>query len=215
MQRPGRYPPRRCFCALDLRGALLAQRVEISLLIADLLDRQNVDADAHLLQIDGGLVGHFLRERRPVGVDLLDGERAEDRPQVSLQRLEDDPLDLVRAHAEKALGRAAQRHVVARDLDVGDRLNGDRHTLLGVGALDLELDRHDVEREVFDLLQHGDSQRSAAPHHAEAQRGAGSFLVDEAVLAAVEDRHHRGRDLDVVACEERHGREQAQQPEQN
>ena len=89
------------------------------------------------LQVDGGLVGHLLRERLPVGVDLLDGQRAEDRPQVPLERLEDDALDLLGRHAEEALGRAAQRDVVAGDLDVGDRLDRDGDAFLRVGALDL------------------------------------------------------------------------------
>ncbi len=92
--------------ALDLGGALLAERVEVALLVADLLDGQDVDVDAHLLEIDGRLVGHLLREGLAVGVDLLDGQRAEDRPQVPFERLEDDALDLFGRHAEEALGGA-------------------------------------------------------------------------------------------------------------
>ena len=79
----------------DLRGALLAERVEVALLVADLLDRQDVDVDAHLLQIDGRLVGHLLCEGLPVRVDLFDRQRAEDRAQVAFERLEDHALDLL------------------------------------------------------------------------------------------------------------------------
>ena len=52
-----------------------------------------------------GLVGHLLRERLAVGVDLLDGQRAEDRAQVAFERLEDHALDLLGGHAEEALRR--------------------------------------------------------------------------------------------------------------
>ena len=69
------------------------------------------------------LVGHLLGERLTVGVDLLDRQRAENRAQVAFQRLEDDALDLFGRHAEETLRRAAQRHVVARDLHVRDRLD--------------------------------------------------------------------------------------------
>ena len=122
--------------ALDLGGALLPQGVEVPLLVADLLDRQDVDVDAHLLQIDGRLVGHLLGEGLAIGVDLLHGERAENRPQVPLQRLEDHPLDLLGAHPEEALRRPAQRGVVAGDLDVGDSFHRHGHAFLRVGALD-------------------------------------------------------------------------------
>ena len=115
--------------ALDLGGALLAQRVEVALLVADLLDRQDVDVDAHLLQVERGLVGHLLRERLTVRIDLFDGQRPENRAQVTLERLEDHALDLLGRHAEEALGRAAQRHVVAGDLHVGDGLDRDRARL--------------------------------------------------------------------------------------
>ncbi len=97
--------------ALDLGRALLAERVEVAHLVADLLDRQDVDVDAHLLQIDGRLVGHLLGERLPVGVDLLDGERAEDRAQVAFERLEDHALDLVAASSR---GSAPPRRAATR-----------------------------------------------------------------------------------------------------
>ena len=177
--------------ALDLGRALLAERVEVALLVADLLDGQDVDVDAHLLQIDGGFVGHLLREGLAVGVDLFDRERAEDRAQVAFERLEDDALDLLGGHAEEPLRRAAQRHVVAGDLDVGDRLDRDRHAFLRVGALDPQRNRDDVEREVRDLLEHRHAQRRAAAHDAEADRRLVALLVDDAVLAAVEDRDRR------------------------
>ena len=48
--------------ALDLGGPPFAQGIEVLLLVADLLNRQDVDVDTHFLEIDRGLVCHLLRE---------------------------------------------------------------------------------------------------------------------------------------------------------
>ncbi len=131
-------------------------------------------------QIDGGLVGHLLGERLAIGVDLLDGQRAEDRAEVAFERLEDDALDLIGRHAEEPLGRAPQRHVVAGDLDVGDGLDRHRDALLGVRLLDAQRDRDDVQREVRDLLEDGQPQRGAAADDAEADDGFVALVVERA-----------------------------------
>ena len=132
------------------------------MLVANLLDRQDVDVDAHLLEIERGLVGHLLRERLPVGVDLLDGEGTEDGPQVAFQRLEDHALDLLGRHAEESFRRASQRHVVAGNLHVRDGLHGDGHAFLRVRALNAKRDRDDVQREIRHLLEDGHAQGRAA-----------------------------------------------------
>ena len=66
-----------------------------------------------------------------------------------------------------------------------------------------------------DFLEDRDAQGRAAAHDAEPDGGAVALFVDERVLAAVEDRHHRRRHLDVVAREQRHRGEDAEQPEQD
>ncbi len=132
---------------------------------------------------------------------------------MSLQSLEDHALDLFRGHAEEALGRRAHGDVVARDLHVRDGLDRDRHALLGVGALDLQRDRDDVQGEIRHLLEHRDPQRRAAPDDAETDLRAIALVVDDGVLAAVDDRDHRGRNLDVVAGEEGHRHHEAHEPE--
>ena len=59
--------------------------------------------------------------------------------------------------------------------------------------------------------------RSAAPPRTTRKPTVDAlpFLVDDGVLPAVEDRHRRGRHLDVVAREQRHRRKHAEQPEQD
>ena len=190
--------------ALDLRGPALAERVEVALLVADLLDRQNVNADAHLLEIGRGLGRQFLREALAIAVDLFHRERAEDRPQVAFERLEDDLLDDVMCHAQEALGGRLERAVVAADLHVGDGLDRDGNALQRVGPLDLERDRHHVEMQVLDLLQERDPQGGAAAHHPVADDTA----VRKLALASAEDRDGVWRDLDVIPAEDVHRREE-------
>ena len=84
---------------------------------------------------------------------------------MTFESLEYDLLQFHRRHAEEAFGRRLKRHVVALDLDVGNRLNRDRHAVERVGAANLERDGHHVEREVVDLFEQWDSQGGAALHH--------------------------------------------------
>ena len=190
--------------AFDLRGPPLAEGVEVALLVADLLDRQDVNADAHLLEVQRRLRRQFLREALAIAVDLFDRQGTENRSQVAFERLEDDLLhDFVR-HPEEALRSGLQRAVVAANLDVGDGLDRDRYAFQRVGPLDLERDRHHVEVEIFDFLEQRDPECRAAADHSVANDPA----VRELALASAQDRHGVGRNLDVVAAEDVHRREQ-------
>ena len=197
--------------ALDFGGAALAERVQVAFFVADLLDRQHVDADPHLLEVLRRLARQLLREALAIAVDLLHGQRAEDRSQVPFERLEDHLLHLVVRHAEKPLGRRLQRRVVAADLDVGDRLDRHGHALQRVGPLDLERDRHHVEVQVLDFLEERNPERRAAAHHPVADDAA----VGQLALAAAQHRHRVRRDLQVVAAEEPRGREKREHDAEN
>ncbi len=184
--------------ALHFRGPPLAERVQVLLFVADLLDRQHVDADAHLLEVRGRLAGQLLREALAIAVDLLDGQRAEDRSQVAFERLEDDLLDLIVRHAEEPFRRRLKRRLIAADLHVGDRLDRHRHALQRIRPLDLERDRHDVEMQVLDFLEDGNPQRRAAANHPVADHAA----VRQLALAAAQHRDGVRRDLQVVAADQ-------------
>ena len=193
--------------ALDFGGAALAERVEIFLLVADLLNREHVDAEPHLLEIGRGLARQLLREALPIAVHFLNRQRPEDRAQVPFERLEDDLLHLDVRHAEKALGRRLERRLVTADLDVGDRLDRHRHALERVRPLDLERDRHHVEVQVLDFLEQRNPQRGAALDHAIADDAA----VRQFALAAAQHGDRVRRHLEVVAADEPQRREERQQ----
>src|SRR5437870_1679114 len=57
--------------------------------------------------------------------------------------------------------------------------------------------------------------RRAAAHDAEADGGPIALFVGDRVLAAVNDGHHGRRHLDVVAREQGHCGEDAEEPEQD
>ena len=59
----------------------------------------------------------------------------------------------------------------------------------------------------------GNAQRGAAPDDAEADLRAGSLVVDDRVLPAVDDRDLRRGNLDVVAGEERHRHHEPDEPQ--
>jgi hypothetical protein len=161
--------------------------------------------------VAASVVSFLLREALSIAVDLLDRERPEDRSQVPLQRLEDDLLHLVVCHAQEPLRRRLQRGVVAADLHVGDRLDGDRHPLQRVGPLDFQRDRHHVEVEVLDLLEQRNPQGRAAAHHAVADHAP----VRQLALPSAQHRDRVGRHLDVIAAEEVRGGEKRQDDAEN
>ena len=204
--RPDLGVPRRLGFAnrpvtLHLRRALLAQRVEVAFLIADLLHGEHVHADAHALQVLGGFRRQLLGETLAVAIDFLDGQRAQDGSKVTLQGLKDDFLDLVGRHAEETLGRGAQGDIVTLDFDVGDRFDEDRNALQGVSPFDLERNGEHIEREVVDLFQQGEAKGRPTVDHPIAYL----LAVCRLPLAATQDGHSVRRNLDIVPAKQRHG----------
>ena len=171
--------------ALHFGRSSLAERVEVPLLVADLLDGQHVHADAHLLEIGRRFARQLLREALAIAVDLFDRQRAQDGPQMALQRLEDDLLHGVVRHAEKPLGGRLQRDVVTTDLHVGHGLDGHRYALQRVRPPDLQRNRHHIQVQVLDLLEQRNPERRASADHPIAHHAT----VGELALAAAQDRH--------------------------
>ena len=83
--------------ALDLRDARLAERVEITLRVADVANGEADDAQAHVRHVAGGDFLHLRGEGVAVLVNFLDRHRAENRAQMTFERLHGDVLDFVRA----------------------------------------------------------------------------------------------------------------------
>ena len=87
--------------AFDLRDARLAQRVEITLRVADVADGEADDGQTHVRHVAGGHFLHLRGERVAVLVNFLHRHRAENRAQMAFQRLRGDVFDFVHAPCSK------------------------------------------------------------------------------------------------------------------
>jgi hypothetical protein len=63
---------------LDFRRAAFAKRVQVAFVVADFLNRQGVQTDAHFLKVTRRFARQFLRETLAVVVDFFDRERTQD-----------------------------------------------------------------------------------------------------------------------------------------
>jgi hypothetical protein len=90
---------------------LLADKLHVPRLVADRLDRERVDLEAGCREVALGGVLDGLLELLAVEVELLDGERADDRAQRALEDVLDDRVDLLLLCLEEALCGVADRFV--------------------------------------------------------------------------------------------------------
>ena len=125
--------------ALAAGGLLLADEVHVADLVADRLDREVVDRQAGRREVAPGGALDLLLELLPVVVQLLDGQRADDRAERALEDVLDDRVDLVLALHEP-LGGGPDGLLVAADLERGDALDGDLDALLVTGVRELDVD---------------------------------------------------------------------------
>ncbi len=133
--------------ALYFRDARFSEGLEIAVLVADIADGEGVDSEAHVREVPGGDLLHLLRELIAVLVDVLDAERAQDRPQVALHRFERDLGDLLGRFSEEALGGGMKRSLVFLDLDLGDTVHQDGNALRRVHLGRRDVESHHFERE--------------------------------------------------------------------
>jgi len=101
-----------------------------------------------------------------------------------------DVLQLGAALGEEALGGGADAGVIAGDLDLGDAVQADGHTLRGVHVVDADLDGEQLQRQHVDALDHRPDE--GAPGFDDPV--ATSFRltgcgVDDRPLAAGDDQH--------------------------
>jgi len=95
--------------------------------VADVADGKadNAEPCAH---VAGGHFLDFLGEGVAVLVNFLDRHRAENRAQMTFERLHGDVFDVVHALAEELLRRRRNGNVVALHLDLRHAIHLHRHT---------------------------------------------------------------------------------------
>ena len=107
--------------APDLSGPRAAQRLEVSLLVLDVPEREADDLEAHVRHVGAGHLPHPLGEGLPVLVDLLHRQGAEHGALVPLEGLKRDLCDLIGALPEELLRRGPDRVLAAGNLHLRGR----------------------------------------------------------------------------------------------
>ena len=144
---------------------------------------------------------NFWRSR----FELLDRQRADDRPERALEDVLDDRVDLLLGRLEEALGGVPDRLVVGADLERGDALDRDLDALAGHGVGEVHVDLAGGQLELADLVeqgQHDDALAAddleAAPRRRPGRRPAGpdQRLVCAGDLVAAAEVGEQERDDD-------------------
>src|SRR5690606_1041522 len=188
---------------------LLADRLEVADLVADVLDLQHIELEAELLEVVIRLFREVAREAEPVLVDLLGRELGQHAAQVTGERLLGERLDLGDGLAQQPFDRVVEHGLGRRsDLDVRDRLHGQRDVALGVRLGDRDLERDGAEREPVHALDDPDAQLAAAGDGAVTDLEA---IIERAAAAGDDGRHVGWHDddqrLDREDRDERDGEE--------
>src|SRR6201999_4581760 len=109
--------------------------LEVVAIVGDVLDLEDVELEAELLEVRARRALEVLRELQAVLVELFRRHRREHAAEVAFERLLRDARDLRAVLAEEALDRVADEPAVGRDLDVRDRVDVERDAALRVRAL--------------------------------------------------------------------------------
>ena len=131
---------------------LLADELHVPGLVPDRLDGERVDLEAGRGEVALGRVLDGLLELHAIEVQLLDGQRADDGPEGSLQHVLDDRVDLLLLGVEESFGGVANRLVIGTDLEGGDALDSDLDALPGYGVAELDVDLARGEHDAAHLV---------------------------------------------------------------
>ena len=188
---------------LEQLGSLpAADRVEVPLVVGDVLDLEVVELEAEPREVVIRLVQERTGELLAVLIDLLGRQRREHATQVAFKRLARDLHDLLARHRQEALDRVRELHGLARDLDVRDTLNVERDATARVRALNAQLDHHVREVHPIDDLDQRDAQTAAALDDAITDSLV-TIARCEATVATGEDQHFvRRADVDDARDDE-------------
>jgi hypothetical protein len=153
--------------ALAASRLLLADELHVTRLVADGLDGERVDLQAGRGEVALGRVLDGLLELLAVEVELLDGERADDRAQRALEHVLDDGVDGLLLGLEEPFRRVADGLVVGTDLERRDTLHRDLDALAGDGVGEVDVDLPRGELELADLMDEWQDDHAATAHDLE------------------------------------------------
>ncbi len=152
---------------LDGGGVRDGEVLDVAGRVDDLLDLQGVDDQPELLHLQSGGGPGLAGEPLAVADHVLDGESADDRPQVSGEDVVDALADQFLL-VQEAAGGVGDGDVVVADLEDDHALDPDRDALRG-DALDVQFGLVEVQREPPDALQARRDEGPPAGDDPEAQ----------------------------------------------
>src|SRR5690554_5057309 len=155
------------------RRLLTTDRVEVALIIANMLNIKRIQLQPEARQVVLRFLGERLRKLDAVVVDLFRRQRRKHAAKIALERLLGDLNDLLAGHPQKTLNGVVDKRRTAADLDVGNPFHAERDTALGVRVGHVQLDDHVGHVETIDAVKERISNLATAVH----DRIAGSFLL--------------------------------------
>ena len=151
---------------LDEAGVVRAQVLDEPVLVGDVLDVAGQDFDAQLIHILAGLGHHLVGEGIPVGVDLLEGQGADDLTHIALEGVLQIAGDIVGALVQEVFGGQLDALGVGGDTDLGHGVHVDVDEVAGGdGLLCLDVDGHLAQVQLIHALQEGDADPGPADEH--------------------------------------------------
>ena len=137
----------------------------------------------------GGHLLDFRGEGIAVLVNFLHRHRAENRAQMTFQRLHGDVFDFVHALAQKLFGRRGDGNVVALDLHLRHAVHLHRHAFARVNFRRLHINGQQFEREHVHFFNHRPDERAAAFDDAKAHGARVAIRIRDLMFAPGNDEH--------------------------
>ena len=149
--------------------------------------------------VAGGHFLHLLGEGIAVLVNFLHRHRAENRAQMTFERLHGDVFDVIDALAQKLFRRRGDGNVVALDLDLRHAVHLHRHAFAGVNFRRLHINRQQFERKHVHLFDDGQTNVPPPLTTRKPTSARVPSASDDRVFAAGNDEHLVRADLGVAA----------------
>ena len=172
----GKSPPDRrvtiSFSGSDIGVALDASHVgashvdDVFVLVADFLDGERDDFQAHLVHVIGASGTHTVADHLRLLDNFFHGQLPDDAAQMTFHDQLDQAFAFLIGLGEELFGGGPDGFGVRLNFDLRDGLDRHRDTLLGVEVLlRRHVKRHQFERQLVAVFHHWEHDRSPAYHY--------------------------------------------------
>src|SRR5208282_3531792 len=157
--------------ALDPGNVGLAHVGDVFVLVFHFLDGERDHLQAHLVHVVGAGGAHAVAHHLGLLDDFFHGELSDDPAQMAFHHQTNQAFALLIGLGEELLGRGINRFGVGLHLDLRNRLDGYGDALFGIEILLWsDVKRHELERQIMAVLDHGEHDRSMTGDYALAAK---------------------------------------------